>query len=273
MDNKRYEDLTFTNDFIFCKILENSPDLAKELLEIILGFKISKVEVQKQKVLDSTPDAKSVRLDVYAADEDSVIYDIEMQTTKPRKLAKRSRYYQSKIDNSLIEKDAPYETLRKSYIIFICLSDPFAENRCMYTFENICREHRDLSLGDEAYKIFVNTKGNTDDVSECLKQFLDYLRNNKASNSFTQKLENKVSEAHRNMEWRRDYMAMSVKYHDYMMDGLEQGIVEGETNERHKVIITALSNGMSKKDITKFLGYSDSEIQEVIEKSNLQTKC
>lgn len=269
MSNKRYEDLTFTNDFIFCKVLENSPDLAKELLEIILGFKISRVEVQKQKVLNSTPDAKSVRLNVYATDEDDVIYDIEMQTTRPRKLAKRSRYYQSKIDNSLIEKDAPYETLRKSYIIFICLSDPFNKNKCIYTFENICKEDKSLSLRDDAYKIFVNAKGNTDDVSDCLKQFLNYLRNNKVSNAFTQELENKVSEAHHNMEWRRDYMAMSIKYHDCMMDGLEMG----EINERHKVIRTALSNGMSKDDITKFLGYSDVEIQEAIEKSNLQTKC
>lgn len=266
MDSKRYEDLTFTNDFIFCKVLENSPDLAKELLEIILGFKISKVKVQKQKVLDSAPDAKSVRLDVYAADEDGVIYDIEMQTTKPRKLAKRSRYYQSKIDNSLIEKDAPYETLRKSYIIFICLSDPFNANRCIYTFENICRERRDLSLGDEAYKIFVNAKGNTGDVSDCLKHFLEYLQNNKASNAFTKKLESKVSEAHHNMEWRRDYMAMSIKYHDCMMDGLEQGIEKGRQERDLEIIARQLQKGKSTAEIADWLNLPEEEILELIEK-------
>lgn len=262
MDRKRYEDLTFTDDFIFCKVLENSPDLAKELLEIILGFKISKVEVQKQKVLDSAPDAKSVRLDVYAADEDGVIYDIEMQTTRPRKLAKRSRYYQSKIDNSIIEKNEPYEALRKTYIIFICLSDPFNENRCIYTFENFCRENKELGLGDEAYKIFVNANGNTDGTSDCLKHLLEFLRNNKTSDKFTQKLEEKVEEAQKNKDWRELYMSYSIKYFDYVGDGIEIGRQERD----QEILARQLQKGKSIEEISDILGYSKEEILELIEK-------
>ncbi len=256
MERKRYEDLTFTDDFIFCKVLENSPDLAKELLEIILGFKIKRVEVQKQKVLDSAPDAKSVRLDVYAADEDGTIYDIEMQTTKPRKLAKRSRYYQSKIDNSIIERNEPYKTLRKTYIIFICLSDPFNDNRCIYTFENICKENKELRLGDEAYKIFVNARGNTNEASDCLKHLLDYLKNNKASNAFTQRLENKVEEAHHNMEWRRDFMSISLKEYDDKEKGRQERDLE--------IIDRQLKKGKSIADISDMLGYSEEDVAELI---------
>ena len=257
MDRKRYEDLTFTDDFIFCKVLENSPDLAKELLEIILGFKISKVEVQKQKVLDSAPNAKSVRFDVYAADEDGVIYDIEMQTTGPKKLTKRSRYYQSKIDNSIIEKNEPYEALRKTYIIFICLSDPFNENRCLYTFENICREDKDLSLGDEAYKVFVNAKGNTNEASDCLKHLLEFLRNNKTSDKFTQKLEEKVEEAQHNMDWREMYMSMSLKEHDDIMRGRQE--------RDQEIIARQLKKGKSIAEIAEWLDLPEEEILELIE--------
>ena len=60
-----YSELKFTNNFIFCKVLENNLDLCKELLELILKVKIKKVVLaDKEKTLDVTPDGKSVRFDV-----------------------------------------------------------------------------------------------------------------------------------------------------------------------------------------------------------------
>ncbi|MDE6362990.1 MAG: hypothetical protein K2L86_01790 [Lachnospiraceae bacterium] len=40
-----YNKLTFTNNFVFCKVLENNLDLCRQLLELILGVKIKKVEL------------------------------------------------------------------------------------------------------------------------------------------------------------------------------------------------------------------------------------
>ena len=37
---KSYEELEFTDDFLFCKIMENNVDLCKELTELILDRKI-----------------------------------------------------------------------------------------------------------------------------------------------------------------------------------------------------------------------------------------
>ena len=46
---KRFEDLTFTDDFMFCTTLKENPDLCNELAEMIIGRKISEiVSVQKQ---------------------------------------------------------------------------------------------------------------------------------------------------------------------------------------------------------------------------------
>ncbi len=36
MRTKTYEELTIADDFMFCKILQDNPDLTKELLELIL---------------------------------------------------------------------------------------------------------------------------------------------------------------------------------------------------------------------------------------------
>ena len=56
-----YSDLKFTNNFIFCKVLENNLDLCKELLALILKIKIKKVVLaDKEKTLDVTPDGKEL---------------------------------------------------------------------------------------------------------------------------------------------------------------------------------------------------------------------
>ena len=66
MGTKTYEELTFTDDFMFCKILQNNEELCKELLELILGKKIARISYpEKQKVIEITSDGKGVRLDIY----------------------------------------------------------------------------------------------------------------------------------------------------------------------------------------------------------------
>ena len=68
--SKTYEQLTFTDDFMFCKILSTDLDLTKDLLELILGISINKVELaQSQKELKFTPADHGVRFDVYVEDD------------------------------------------------------------------------------------------------------------------------------------------------------------------------------------------------------------
>ena len=65
---KEYSQLTFIDDFMFCKILTADKDLCKGLLELTLGIKIRKLEVnQSQLSMEQKYDARGIRLDVYAS--------------------------------------------------------------------------------------------------------------------------------------------------------------------------------------------------------------
>lgn len=78
MTKKRYEELSFTDDFMFCKVLANNEELCKELLELILDIQIRKVKVlNRQEVISITADAKGVRLDVYVEDDDNTVFDVD----------------------------------------------------------------------------------------------------------------------------------------------------------------------------------------------------
>lgn len=57
---QKYQSLQFTDDFLFCKILEERPDIAKELVELILNRKIRKVVVRKQETIELTSDGHGI---------------------------------------------------------------------------------------------------------------------------------------------------------------------------------------------------------------------
>ena len=40
---KTYKELSFTDDFLFCNIMQNNPDICKELVELLLDRKVGKV--------------------------------------------------------------------------------------------------------------------------------------------------------------------------------------------------------------------------------------
>lgn len=119
---EKWEDLTISNDFLFSKLMRDK-EICKEIIEILLNIKVGYITyLEEQKTIDIIYDKKSVRLDVYVEDENK-IYNIEMQVTNKKELAKRTRYYQAMIDLNTIEKGETYNKLKESYIIFICTFD------------------------------------------------------------------------------------------------------------------------------------------------------
>ena len=155
---KEYEELTISDDFMFYKVMQNS-ELCKELLEIILSVEIEKLEyISRQKVLRKKYDGKGIRLDVYTKDAEGTVYNLEMQAIKKSDIPKRSRYYQGVIDTDNFKEGADYNSLNKSIIIFICRFDLFKKGRPIYTFKSFCEEEVGLELGDEATRIFINSK-------------------------------------------------------------------------------------------------------------------
>ncbi|MDE6621528.1 MAG: Rpn family recombination-promoting nuclease/putative transposase [Lachnospiraceae bacterium] len=230
-----YSELKFTNNFVFCKVLENNLDLCRELLELILDVKIKEVALSdKEKVLDITPDGKSVRLDIYVEDDAGTVYNIEMQVAVKQNLPKRSRYYQGMIDLNSIEKGAKYNALRKSYVIFICMFDPFDKNLPIYTFTNKCSEMPELELGDGTAKVFINPYGDSKDLSGEMKAFFKYLREAVAQSKFTERLCAEVIKVRENKEWRLEYMAWISALEESKEEAREEGREEGRREGRRE---------------------------------------
>lgn len=262
---KTYEELDFTDDFMFCKVMTHNLTLCKELLEIILEKKIKKVELsQSQKEIKITYDGKGVRLDVYVEDEENTVYDTEMQATDTKNLPKRSRYYQGMIDLNLISKGENYKKLKKSYIIFICKFDPFGENLCRYTFKNLCVEQPKIELADETVKVFINPYGRTENLSEDLREFLKYLAEDKSESQFTQELAREVDRARKQEEWKVEYMTLFMRDQENIEKGMAYGIAES-------IIMVLEAKGEVPEELKSTI-YSQDECEVLIQWMKVASK-
>ena len=203
---KSWEELTFADNFLFCKILESEPELCRQLLELLLHIKIDHLEVpQMERAMQEGIEAKSVRFDVYTKG-DNRIFDLEIQTTDTKNLPKRARYYQSIIDMDNLSKGENYSKLKDSYVIFLCLEDIFNKGLPVYFFENLCRQKRDLSLNDGAYKVFFNARDCDKLKTKEERDFFKFLKGEQAETLFAKTIEEKVERAKKNEKWRKIYM-------------------------------------------------------------------
>jgi predicted transposase/invertase (TIGR01784 family) len=260
----RWEKLTIANDFVFGKVMQNKR-LCKKLLEIILKVKIRKIEYPElQKAVDIAVDAKSVRLDVYVEDENNTVYDIEIQAVNLKDMPKRTRFYHGMIDLNLINKGAHYSELRKCYVIFICMFDPFKTGRHIYTFEHRCKEDPSITLGDESTTIFLNAKGKLNDVDDELHGFLSYVASGMPESDFALELDENVQEIKSNEKWRREYMTLFMRDQETLRQGIEKGRAEGLAEGMEKGLFSSLKNliantGMSIEQAMSVLAIPDSD--------------
>ncbi|MCM1322547.1 MAG: PD-(D/E)XK nuclease family transposase, partial [Treponema brennaborense] len=91
---QKWEAATLADNFIFCKVMTANPELCRELLEILLGIE----EPHAEHAVKCDYGSKGIRFDVYVKDGSGRCFDIEIQTSSRKNLARRSRYYQSLMD-------------------------------------------------------------------------------------------------------------------------------------------------------------------------------
>ncbi|MFR8549093.1 MAG: Rpn family recombination-promoting nuclease/putative transposase [Lachnospiraceae bacterium] len=269
---KSWEELELKDDFMFAKIMRDRT-LCKKMLERLLEIEIEKIEYpEEQKTIDLSYDSRSIRLDLYVKDNKDTVYNVEIQTVDTKELPKRSRYYQGMIDLNLIEKGEPYQKLNRSYVIFICTFDLFGEGLYRYTFENLCREKTDLSLNDEAIKIFFNTSGTKGEITDEAKAFLKYVGGVSSEDSYVQELQAKINNAKRNEEWRREYMTLLMRDKENIekgrLEGLAEGkaagLAEGKAEEKKRIAKMLLQKGtFSDLDIAGMIGIPLEELLEI----------
>ena len=226
---KQWESLTFTDDFIFSRVMHDE-NICRQVVELILGVRIGKiVYLSAQDEHKTDPDSMRIIMDVFLRDENRII-TVEMQTGRKKELPRRSRYYQSVADVSTTPTGAKYRNLPDNILIFICTFDPFDRDLPRYTFQYTCNEDPELKLKDGSLRIFLNATANhLDSLDQKLQAFYHYLQMGVVESELAQTISESITTLKNNSLERRHYMTWAVKMADARYDGYDEGYEKGIT--------------------------------------------
>ena len=268
------KDQTIKDSFMFEAVMTDG-DNCKELLEMVLGRRLTEISVSKEHSIDNNPDYKASRLDIFASDEEGTRYNIEMQVaTEHTEL--RSRYYHSQMDMDILLAGTDYEYLPESYVIFICDYDPLGYNKYIYTMNTHCEELPELKYRDGVHTIFLSTKGNnTTEVPEEIIKFLRYVSaglkesEQDFGSDFVTKLQRSVKWIKRSRSKEREYMVLDEIKKKERREGLEEGIEIGKENTLNGIVLQLLQKMHDAKQVAELLDMPLKEVEQIAEQGHI----
>ena len=210
---KSLEELNLLDKFLFDEAMDD-PENVKTMLDIILSQNINLKQLpQTEKEQRTSTDNRQIRLDVYAIDEDDVIYEVEAQKENTHNLPKRRRLYQGIIDSKLLPPGVvDFNLLNEVLIVMITPFDLFGYGLYRYTFQMRCEEVPELELGDDATRIFLNSHGKHPElVSQELIELLEYME--KSTDAVAEECESeRIHQMHERVTRLKGNKEMEIKF-------------------------------------------------------------
>ena len=263
---KKFEDLVYSDDWMFKKVMENK-DICQKVIERLLHIQVADISYPElEKAISPYYTSHGVRLDVYVKDSDRV-FDLEIQSYKEDALGKRMRYYQSMVDIDSLMKGEDYTKLKESYIIFICTKDSLDDSkssekifdigecsavggcdvnaeavagavsdaggamlagRSVYTFRTTCQEDSRIKLNDKSVKVIYNANAYENESDPDTKSFLKFVCKNTAGDNLSTEIANRIAEIKRIESNKTEYMSMNLHESDLIRHAKADGFAEGE---------------------------------------------
>ena len=237
-----WKTMPLSNDFMFCRVMSN-PDVCAELLRRLLHIPVERVEeVHAQKSVQLTADSRGVRFDVYVKDS-SRVFDIEVQVANQGDLPLRARYYQGSLDVDMLKSGEPVTKLKESYIVFLCLFDPFKHKLPVYTVQKTFAEKSEVPYTDGTNTVFFNCRAHEAASDVQVRNILSYLVNGTAKDGFTAELERYVERARQNGVWEKEYMTLEMIKNQQQEIGFAKGVAIGREAGRSEGIAIGEQRG------------------------------
>lgn len=221
---KAVAEYQLTSDLFAGKVFEDL-GAAQELCRILLQDDTIMLRSVRSQYVIRNLENHSMELDILAEDIQGNLIDIEIQMYREKAPFKRSRYYQSGIDMSILEKGKSYQNLPDVTIVCLTKEDFIGDKKGAYV---ICRkaEGQDMTmcLENGLHERYYNLEYPTEDlrVNELLRYF--------AHSEPYYETENfpRIVERVRHFKIKREGVAAMCEITDRIRrEGMEEGRKEG----------------------------------------------
>ena len=109
--------------------------------------------------------------------------------------------------------------------------DPMGKGLPIYSFENFCRENKNITLDDGTLKVIVNVEAYEKVENPELRALLKYICDGTVTNSLTKEIDMNISEIKRNAKFAHEYMSFCATLQDERAEGIKEGIQKGKREE------------------------------------------
>ena len=120
--------------------------------------------------------------------------------------------------------------------------DPIGKGLPIYTFENICRENKDIVFNDGTLKVIVNVKAYKKVSNPELRGLLKYIYDGSVTTSLIKEIDMTLAEIKKNHNVLDEYISMYTR----MQDERDEGIKEGEKRGIRKGMAQGMAQGMTQ---------------------------
>lgn len=276
----------FDNMMMRC-VFKGNVELVREILRIILGIDFAvdgvfdrEAVVDTEKKMQTTPDSKTIYLDVYARDKDGNRYNFEIQNDSGRMPPERMRYNSSMLDVGTLKAGMGFRDLPSTYVLVFCKKDYYKKGEPFYILNRRIMgkdERNDYGpLKDRSNIILINGEYRGKDAIGNLMEDFSQTDWRKIVNLY-------IKDAmmfYKEYESGRDKMLeMFEMFNKSSMDiyndgeksglkkGLEQGLEQGDRNRQIKTILNGFEKGYSIAVIADMTECSVEEINRIIKEN------
>ena len=258
--DKTFEELTFTDDYIFKLVMEQL-----EIFKAVLNLILPSIEVQDLTSLETekpfTVDYffHGVRFDILAKGLEKFI-DMEIQVLDTGELGERAMYYLSLLVAQSLKKGQSYKMLGESYVVFFCKSDPFGKGLPVYEFQMTCTVDPKLKLTDKVHVIFYNASAWDKCENEGLKALLCYMMTGEAASDLTHRIEQAVVQIKNNRKTQGGW----GMFYERMIAERNEGIAIGVREKALETARNLLAMGFGIEQTAQAVGLSFDEVASLL---------
>ena len=255
---KIIQGLTLMSDALMRNVLRDIK-CAEYVIRIIMeqaDLKIVDVTIQQD---NKNLRGRSAVLDCVAEDACGDRYDVEVQQGSGGASPKRARYHSAVLDANTLEPGKDFDTLPKSYVIFITDEDIAGAGLPIYHVAKTVKETKE-EFGDQAYIIYVNSK--IQDDTE-LGRLMHDFHCKSPDDMYSRVLAERVRSIKETQEGEDDMCREMEKiYEEGLEKGIEEGRAKGIEEKARETVRNLSAMGLSADKIASAVQVSIEEVRE-----------
>ena len=290
--------LPVKNDYVFSRLFgaKSHKRVLICLLNSILNGKphINDITLDPNEYKKTSPDGKSIRLDIAATSDDGTIFNIEIQCKDEGNIGDRASFYQSKLREGKLKSGDDYSSIPNIISIWISADSLTHRKGCVSEIVSMYKDNGvdPIEIASEKMRQFIIELTKLEatpkrflndmftvwmqfirDPNSIPPEFLNIPEVKEAMDELTHMSADPETRAEydaRVREMNRIYAGQTVKYKEGLEEGEKIGIEKGKAEERAKAkaekIESAkkmLSKGLEIQDIADFTGLSLAEIESL----------